>query len=78
MQLHRTVDFGDMVQSMYTKAFGAIDATINYQITDKLQATLEGLNLSKAHIRNFGRDKTRIYFAQEPDSRYQLGLRYKF
>jgi hypothetical protein len=63
---------------MYTEAFGTIDASINYQITDNLQATFEGLNLNKAHIRNFGRDKTNIYFAQELDSRYQFGLRYKF
>ena len=69
---------GAQADPMYTEAFGTIDASINYQITDNLQATFEGLNLNKAHIRNFGRDKTNIYFAQELDSRYQLGLRYKF
>jgi TonB-dependent receptor len=69
---------GAQADPMYTEALGTIDASINYQITDNLQATFEGLNLNKAHIRNFGRDKTNIYFAQELDSRYQLGLRYKF
>jgi TonB-dependent receptor len=62
----------------YTEAFGTIDASINYQITDNLQATFEGLNLSKAHLRQHGRDTTNLYFAQELDTRYQFGLRYKF
>jgi TonB-dependent receptor len=69
---------GSQGDPQYTEAFGTIDASLNYQITDNLQATFEGLNLNKAHIRIFGRDKTNIYFAQELDSRYQLGLRYKF
>jgi TonB-dependent receptor len=62
----------------YTEAFGTIDAALNYQVTPALQLTFEGLNLNKAHLRQYGRDTTNLYFAQELDSRYQIGLRYKF
>lgn len=63
---------------LYTEAFGTVDAALNYRVTPSIQITLEGLNLNKAHIRQYGRDKTNLYFAQELDSRYQLGVRYKF
>ncbi len=62
----------------YVEPFGVIDAAVNYQLTPALQLTMEGLNLNKAHVRNYGRDKSNMYFAQELDTRYQLGLRYKF
>mgnify|MGYP002775325387 CR=1 FL=1 len=62
----------------YTEAFGTIDAALNYQVTPAIQLTFEGLNLNKAHLRQYGRDTTNLYFAQELDSRYQIGLRYKF
>ena len=71
-------NIGAQTDPGYTEAFGTIDAALNYQITPSLQATLEGLNLNKAHLRQYGRDTSNLYFAQELDSRYQLGLRYKF
>ncbi|WP_443749628.1 TonB-dependent receptor [Asticcacaulis solisilvae] len=62
----------------YTAAFGTVDAALNYQVTPVIQITFEGLNLNKARLRQYGRDTTNLYFAQELDSRYQIGLRYKF
>lgn len=62
----------------YTEPFGVLDAAVNYQITPSILLTFEGLNLTKEHLRQHGRDKVDIYFAQELDSRYQVGMRYKF
>ncbi|ESQ75679.1 TonB-denpendent receptor [Asticcacaulis sp. AC402] len=62
----------------YVEEFGVIDLSVNYQITPSIQLSFEGLNLGKEHLRTHGRDKVNIYYAQELDSRYQLGVRYKF
>ncbi|WKL57033.1 TonB-dependent receptor [Asticcacaulis sp. ZE23SCel15] len=62
----------------YVEAFGVVDVSVNYQVTPSIQLTVEGLNLTKEHIRQHGRDKVNLYYAQELDTRYQVGLRYKF
>ncbi|OYW85789.1 MAG: TonB-dependent receptor, partial [Hyphomonas sp. 32-62-5] len=62
----------------YVEAFGVVDVSVNYQVTPAIQVTFEGLNLTKEHIRQHGRDSVNIYYAQELDTRYQVGLRYKF
>jgi len=62
----------------YVEPFGVVDAAVNYSVTPNILLTFEGLNLTKEHIRQHGRDPVNIIFAQELDSRYQLGVRYKF
>ncbi|EGF93543.1 tonB-dependent receptor family protein [Asticcacaulis biprosthecium C19] len=62
----------------YVEEFGVIDASVNYQLTPQVQLTFEGLNLGKEHLRTHGRDKVNMYYAQELDTRYQVGVRYKF
>ncbi|ESQ87406.1 TonB-denpendent receptor [Asticcacaulis sp. AC460] len=62
----------------YVEEFGVIDASLNYQVTPAIQLTFEGLNLGKEHLRTHGRDKVNMYYGQELDTRYQLGVRYKF
>ncbi|WP_303831118.1 TonB-dependent receptor [Asticcacaulis taihuensis] len=69
---------GSQRDPQYFEPFGVVDAAVNYQLTPSVLLTLEGLNLTKEHIRQYGRDKTNLYFAQELDTRYQLGVRYKF
>lgn len=69
---------GSQTDPQYTEAFGTIDASVNYQVTPAIQISLDALNLNKESIRIHGRDKSNIYFAQELDTRYQLGVRYKF
>ncbi|MBW8880360.1 MAG: TonB-dependent receptor [Asticcacaulis sp.] len=71
-------NIGAQTDPGYTAAFGTLDAALNYQVTPQVQITLDALNLNKAHLRQYGRDVTNLYFAQELDSRYQLGVRYKF
>lgn len=69
---------GAQSDPQYFEAFGVLDASVNYQVTPNVQVTFEGLNLTKEHIRQYGRDTTNLYFAQELDTRYQIGVRYKF
>jgi len=69
---------GAQSDPQYFEAFGVLDASLNYQVTPNVQVTFEGLNLTKEHIRQYGRDTSNLYFAQELDTRYQVGVRYKF
>jgi TonB-dependent receptor len=69
---------GAAANPTYIEEFGVLDLSVNYQLTDAIQFTFEGLNLTKEHLRTHGRDKVNMYYAQELDTRYQMGVRYKF
>ncbi len=58
--------------------FGQLDATIDYQLTPQILITFEGLNLNKETYKTYARTTQQIYFVQELDTRYQVGLHYKF
>lgn len=62
----------------FVAPFGQLDATLSYQLTPKIQVTFEGLNLTHTTYKEYARATNEIYFAQELDTRYQLGVRYKF
>ncbi len=62
----------------YVAPFGQLDLAVDYQITPHLSINFEGLNLTKEHLREYGRTEVELFFAQELDTRYQVGLRYKF
>ncbi|MGZ3297378.1 MAG: TonB-dependent receptor [Asticcacaulis sp.] len=63
---------------LYTAAYGQWDASINYDLTPKIVLSLEALNLNRAHLVQYVRVPTDVVLYQELDSRYELGLRYKF
>jgi TonB-dependent receptor len=63
---------------LYTAAYGQWDATLNYDLTPKVALSLEALNLNKAHLVQYVRVPTDVVLYQELDTRYELGLRYKF
>ena len=62
----------------YTAAYGQWDATVNYDLTPKIVLSLEALNLNKAHLVQYVRVPTDVILYQELDTRYELGLHYKF
>lgn len=76
--LSGTARDGAAANPTYIEEFGVLDLSVNYQLTPSVQLTFEGLNLTSEHLRTHGRDKVNIYYAQELDTRYQLGVRYKF
>ncbi len=63
---------------LYTAAYGQWDATVNYDLTPKIILSLEALNLNKAHLVQYIRVPTDVVLYQELDTRYEMGLRYKF
>lgn len=63
---------------VFIAPYGLWDVSVNYQITPSILLTFEGLNLTGENIRSYGRDTSNLWFAQELDSRYQLGVRYRF
>ncbi len=62
----------------YVAAFGQWDATLNYEIRPNLMLTFEALNINKEHVVQYIRVPTDVVMYQELDTRYDIGLRYKF
>ena len=62
----------------YTAAFGQWDASVNYDLTPSLLLSFEALNINKEHVVQYIRVPTDVVLYQELDSRYEVGLRYKF
>jgi len=63
---------------VYVAPFGQLDFNISYDVTPKLAVSLEGINLTKEHLRTYARDENELWFAQEIDRRFLLGARYRF
>jgi TonB-dependent receptor len=62
----------------YVAAYGQWDGTVNYELTPKITLSLEALNINKGHVVDYVRVPTDVILYQELDTRYELGLRYKF
>ena len=62
----------------YAAAYGQWDGTVNYELTPKVTLSLEALNINKGHVVQYIRVPTDVVLYQELDTRYELGLRYKF
>jgi TonB-dependent receptor len=63
---------------VYVEPFTQVDFNISYDINDRLAVSLEGLNIFEESLRTHARDKDQLWYAQELDSRYLVGVRYKF
>ena len=62
----------------YVAAYGQWDATLNYELRPNLMLTFEALNINKGHVVQYIRVPTDVVMYQELDTRYDVGLRYKF
>ena len=62
----------------FTEEFGELDMNLSYDFTDKLQVTLEGINLLGEDHREYRRLEGMTVWAYELAPRYALGARYKF
>lgn len=63
---------------VYVDSYRQWDVSLSYALTDQWTFTFEGINLTQESIRTFGRDRTNLWFAQELDRRFLLGVRYTF
>ncbi len=60
----------------FVDEYEQIDLSLSYLATDNLSITLDVINLTEEEIINFGRTKSQLFFYQETDARYMLGVRW--
>lgn len=65
-------------EPIFTEAYGQIDVSASYDITDNLNVFVEGLNITDAATRRHGRFKEQLIDYETYGSRYSLGVRAKF
>ncbi|WP_374469991.1 TonB-dependent receptor [Phenylobacterium sp.] len=63
---------------VFVAPFEQVDFNVSYDINDNLAVSFEGINIFEESLRHYARDKNELWFAQELDTRYLLGLRYRF
>ncbi len=69
---------GEGRNPVFVEPFGQLDFNISYDVTEKLAISFEGINLTKENLRTYARDPNQLWYAQELDTRYLLGARYRF
>jgi TonB-dependent receptor len=62
----------------FTKAHSQVDFNVSYDITPRLAASVEGINIFESGLKVYGRSTNEMFFMQEGSARYLVGLRYKF
>ncbi len=63
---------------LYTAAYGQWDASLNYDLTPRITLVFEALNINKGNVVQYIRVPADVVNYQELDSRYELGMHYKF
>lgn len=62
----------------YTEAYGQLDLSVNYALTEALTVSFEGINVTESDRRVHARGEDMIIYAGEQSARYAVGLRYTF
>ena len=62
-------------EPIYTAAYGQLDASASYDINNHFSVFLNGINLTSASTRQYGRYAEQFIFAGEGFARYQIGFR---
>lgn len=62
----------------YTEEYGQVDVNINYEFTEQLSVSVEGINIFDATQRVHGRHPNTVLFGAQSGPRYNVGVRYKF
>ena len=62
----------------YTEAYGQVDLSVSYAVTEKLSVQVEAINLTNETQRIHGRTKEEVLYATQSGPRYMIGARYKF
>lgn len=63
---------------LFTDTFGTLDASISYDINDRISLSLEAVNLTSESFRQYARTKTNLVFVQELKPRFWAGARFRF
>jgi TonB-dependent receptor len=62
----------------YTEAYGQLDLSVGYNLTDKLSLQFEAINLNDGTQRVHGRTKSEALYVTQTGRRFMAGARYKF
>ena len=62
-------------EPVYTAAYGQLDMSASYDITKHFSVMFDGINLTSASSRQYGRFTNQFYAANEGFARYQVGFR---
>ncbi len=69
---------GDGLQPEYTDAYGQLDLSLSYDVTDNLTAAFEAINVTnETRLQYFGQ-RDRVSLVQMSGARYQFGIRANF
>ncbi|HEY8616355.1 TonB-dependent receptor [Phenylobacterium sp.] len=63
---------------VFVAPFEQVDFNVSYDINERMAVSFEGINILEESLRTYARDENQLWFAQELDTRYLLGLRYRF
>ncbi len=63
---------------LFTDKFGTLDASISYDINERISLSLEAVNLTSEPFRQYARTKTNLVFVQELKPRFWAGARFRF
>jgi len=61
-----------------TEAYGQIDLSASYDLTDSLTVFFEGINIASEETHNYSRFKEQFLYARTNSARYALGIRAAF
>lgn len=62
----------------YTEAYGQLDLTVGYNVTENLSVQFEAINVTDEVVRIHGRNENQLLYATQTGPRYMAGFRYKF
>ncbi|MCH1930810.1 TonB-dependent receptor [Shewanella sp. A25] len=62
----------------FTEAYGQLDLSVSYQLTDSFTIFAEGINILEQEKRVYGRYEEQMLLAQQNSARYAIGARYSF
>lgn len=65
-------------EPVYTNAYGQLDASASYDITDNISIVWDGVNLTGESITQHGRYADQFVAAYQGGARYQLGVHVKY
>ncbi|MEJ0061477.1 MAG: TonB-dependent receptor [Terricaulis sp.] len=63
---------------IYVEDYGQYDVSVSYDITEALQVSFEGINLTGEDQRQYHRVPAEVHYTYELSPRYMAGARYRF
>lgn len=71
-------NFGSYRNPEFTEEYEQWDINISYNVSDHIDISFEGINLTEENVRRHARTTNQMTYLQELKARYLLGIRYTF